>query len=128
MAQNTGVSMPARKRDKPFTPTWAVPPSEIIREELIERGWTDDDFARTIKWTRETLDALLVQNEPLTEQQAVDIARGFGTSIQFWVNLELMYRRWLGKQRFEGTPGWALVQKHDVKERRSAAQRGEGRE
>lgn len=117
----------AKRQQEPrrFEPAWAYPPGEFIREELAERGMSEDDFARIIGWTRETLDALLVRNEPIDAQQAADIAKGFGTSAQFWLNLEMIYRRWLGYVSFDGRPGWDVGQ-YGPKRRAARPTRGEG--
>lgn len=98
------------KRDVPERmPAEAFPPSEFIKEELQERGWTADDFARQIGWSRDTLAALLESDAPLTMQQAADIGRGFGTSDRFWMDLNWSYRRWLGRVEFNGVPGYRLT-------------------
>lgn len=75
------------------TPAEVFPVADFVREEMTARGWTPDDLARMGNWTRLALDALLSGTEPLTEQDALNLERCFGSSQQFWLNLELAYRR-----------------------------------
>jgi plasmid maintenance system antidote protein VapI len=75
-------------------PAECFPPAEFVLEEMESRGWTREELMGMTFWTSVTLDALLVQREPLTEAQAADLERVFGISQRFWLNLETAYRRW----------------------------------
>ena len=75
-------------------PAEAFPVSEFITEEMGERGWSKDQLAEMLVWSHVALDALLVEDAPLTDEQAADLERVFAVSQRFWLNLETSYRRW----------------------------------
>jgi HTH-type transcriptional regulator/antitoxin HigA len=86
-------------RQLPRAPALCFPVSEYIHDEMEARGWTADQLADAARLSRTALTALLEQDAPLTDEQAVDLERAFGVSSQFWMNLEIAYRRWKNARR-----------------------------
>jgi plasmid maintenance system antidote protein VapI len=76
-------------------------PSVFMQEEMDARGWTRDDLATEMRcpnWgvTRLSLD-LYFEAGPVEPDMLLgdgeDFARAFGTSAEFWLNLEAAWRK-----------------------------------
>ncbi|MFB3815547.1 MAG: HigA family addiction module antitoxin [Terriglobales bacterium] len=70
----------------------AFPPGEFIKEELQERGWTQQDLADILGRDTATISALVTGRKPIGPEIAQDLAAAFGTSAEYWMNLENSYR------------------------------------
>jgi HTH-type transcriptional regulator/antitoxin HigA len=81
-------------------PAECFPPGDFVREEMEARGWSAETLAEMIQWQRDLLDRVLEGSEPITEEMAKSLAHGFGVSSAYWLNLEIMYRRWLQRVRY----------------------------
>jgi HTH-type transcriptional regulator/antitoxin HigA len=68
------------------------PPGEFIKEELDARGWTQDDLADILSRHRATISAIVNGKRELSADIARDLGTAFGTSAQYWMNLETSYR------------------------------------
>lgn len=68
------------------------PPGEFIKEELEARGWTQDDLAEILGRHRATISAIVNGKREISADIAYDLGTAFGTSAQFWMNLETSYR------------------------------------
>lgn len=77
----------------PFTPNWYVPTSESIAERMAFDSLDRDQAAERMQVPRETLDALLDADAPVTPEIAPALARAFGGSATFWMNFDTIYRR-----------------------------------
>jgi HTH-type transcriptional regulator/antitoxin HigA len=73
-------------------PAEVFPPGEFIREELEERGWTQEDFAEILGRPRRLVNEILMGKRGITTETANGLGAAFGTSAQFWLNLESAYR------------------------------------
>lgn len=74
------------------TPAEVFPPGEFIREELEERGWTQEDFAAILGRPLRLVNEIIMAKRGITLETASELGAAFGTSPQFWMNLESMYR------------------------------------
>jgi HTH-type transcriptional regulator/antitoxin HigA len=72
-------------------PAETFPPGDYIREELEARGWTQADLARIIGRTQPAVNEMITGKRGITPQSALALAAAFGTSAEFWMNLETMY-------------------------------------
>lgn len=85
---------------KTFVPAEAFPVGDFILEELRARRWLERDFCEKTGLPRTTLDRLCDGVGKLKEHEATAIAPVFGTSVQFWLDLDTSYReRKYGKRR-----------------------------
>ena len=74
------------------TPAEVFAPGEFIREEIEERGWTQEDLAAILGRPLRLVNEIIMGKRGITPATANGIAAAFGTSAQFWMNLESMYR------------------------------------
>lgn len=67
-------------------------PGEAIREELEERGWSQRDLAAIMGVQPSIVSAIVKGTKPVSLDLARNLAAAFGTSAQYWVNMETAYR------------------------------------
>jgi HTH-type transcriptional regulator / antitoxin HigA len=82
------------------TPAEVFPPGEFIRDELEERGWTQADLAKITGRPLPTINLIINGKTSITPETAIELSNAFGTSPQFWLNLETAYQ--LSKVKSEG--------------------------
>lgn len=70
---------------------WRVPPGRIIARELEARAWSHKDLARLMAWSEQAISELVNNKKRITTEVARQLASAFGTSIDFWINLEKHY-------------------------------------
>lgn len=75
-----------------FAPAEAFPPGEFLRDELEERGWTQEEFARVIGRPPRLISEVISGKRGITPETAIRFSAALGTSAQFWMNLETAYR------------------------------------
>jgi len=73
-------------------PAEVFPPGDFILDELEERGWTQTNLAEITGRPDSTICSIIAVKKALSEEIAVELASAFGTSPQFWLNLENAYR------------------------------------
>ena len=69
-------------------PAEVFPPGAFIKEELEERGWTQDDLAKILDKPLPTINQILNGKRAVIPDTALRLAAAFGTSAEFWMNLE----------------------------------------
>lgn len=69
-----------------------IPPGEIIRDELEERGWTQEDLARILGRPLAAVNEIIKGKRSITTQSARELASAFGTSAELWLNLEALHQ------------------------------------
>jgi HTH-type transcriptional regulator/antitoxin HigA len=74
------------------TPAEVFPPGEFIREELEERGWTQADLAKIMERPLNAINTIIAGKKSVTPETAIGLASAFGTSPEFWLNLETAYQ------------------------------------
>lgn len=73
----------------------AIHPGLIVKESLIDgTGLTVTQAAIRLGVARMTLSRLLNGNASISAEIAVRLSKFFGTSIEFWVNLQSQYNVW----------------------------------
>lgn len=60
---------------------------ELINDELMERGWTLADLAAKSGLTALRIREVVVGGSPMTKVVALGLSNAFGTSMEFWINL-----------------------------------------
>ena len=67
-------------------------PGEYIREELVERGWTQMDLAEILGRPPQVVNEIVAGKRSITPETARGLGDAFGTSAQLWMNLEASYQ------------------------------------
>lgn len=73
-------------------PVEVFPPGDFIKDELEERGWTQSDLADIIGRSVALVSDIIAKKRGITPETAKVLGEAFGTSAQFWLNLESMYQ------------------------------------
>jgi antitoxin HigA-1 len=82
-------------------------PGEILLEEFLKPlKLSQEQFARHLggSWTQPKISEIINQKRRVTETIALDFADAFGTSPEFWINLQTVYDLWHAKQSHESIP------------------------
>jgi HTH-type transcriptional regulator/antitoxin HigA len=66
----------------------SFPPGEVIKEELDARGWSQVELAEILGRPARLVNELLAGKRAITPETAKGLAAAFGTSAEFWMNLE----------------------------------------
>lgn len=56
--------------------------------ELEARGWTQKDLARIMERPPQAISKIVKGGRQITPETALELAETFGTSAEFWTNLE----------------------------------------
>ena len=65
-------------------------PGEIVREEFLpDFGLTAGALADVLGVPERRLAAFLEETDPLTPDMAIRLGRAFGTSAQYWMNMQV---------------------------------------
>ncbi len=72
-------------------PAEVWPPSEFIWEELKARNWPPRQLGELSGLGTETILGILYQAHEVTEEKAVGLGQAFGTSADYWLNLQQAY-------------------------------------
>jgi HTH-type transcriptional regulator / antitoxin HigA len=91
-----------RMMGQALTPARAVPPGEILAEELEARGWTQKDLAAIMGRPTQAINEIISATKSITPQTAVELAAAFGTSADLWLNLEANYQLHKAQQQKQG--------------------------
>jgi HTH-type transcriptional regulator/antitoxin HigA len=73
-------------------PAEVFPPGEFIRDELEERGWTQSDLAKIMGRPLPVLNQIISGKKSITPETGVELGSAFGTSAEFWLNLETAFQ------------------------------------
>lgn len=69
----------------------AIHPGEHLREELKELGMTAAELARQLDVPTNRVTEILNGRRAITGDTALRLAHFFGTSAEFWLNLQSLY-------------------------------------
>jgi HTH-type transcriptional regulator/antitoxin HigA len=75
----------------------AFPPGEFIKEELEARNWSQIELAEIIGRLPKVVNDLVLGKRPISPDIAKALGDAFGTSAQYWMNLESSYQLWRAK-------------------------------
>ncbi len=68
-----------------------IHPGEILRKELTEIGISANAFAAAIRVPANRVTGILNGNRSITADTALRLAKYFGTTAEFWLNLQSTY-------------------------------------
>jgi addiction module HigA family antidote len=69
----------------------AIHPGEILAEELAETAVTSTELARQLKVPANRITQIIQGKRAVTGDTALRLGHWFGTSAQFWLNLQSAY-------------------------------------
>jgi antitoxin HigA-1 len=69
----------------------AIHPGEHLREELQELGMSAAELARRLRVPTNRITAILNGRRAITGDTALRLAHFFGTTAEFWLNLQSLY-------------------------------------
>ena len=69
----------------------AIHPGEILADELVEIGVSSTELARQIDVPANRLSEIIRGRRSITGDTALRLGHWFGTSPQFWLNLQTAY-------------------------------------
>lgn len=75
-----------------------IHPGEHLLEELSELGISATEFARQIDVPPNRVTSILNGKRAITADTALRFAHWFGTSPEFWLNLQMLYELRLAQQ------------------------------
>ena len=81
-----------------LVPARSIAPGRIVERELEARGWTQKDLAQIMRRPGQAINEIVRGSKQITPETAVELAAAFGTSAEFWTNLEANYRLSLAKK------------------------------
>ncbi|MBI2819145.1 MAG: HigA family addiction module antidote protein [Acidobacteria bacterium] len=71
---------------------WNIHPGEILREEFLKpMKLTSYELARQLRVPAPRIHDIVLEKRRITADTAVRLAKFFGTSEQFWMNLQASY-------------------------------------
>ena len=68
-----------------------IHPGELLRDELEEIGVSLNELGRALRVPMNRISAIVNGNRAITVDTAMRLARYFGTSPQYWLNLQSAY-------------------------------------
>src|ERR1039457_226489 len=80
-----GRVMPQRRKLPP------IHPGDLLRDELREIGVSLNELARALRVPMNRISAIVNAKRAITVNTAMRLARYFGTSPQYWLNLQSAY-------------------------------------
>lgn len=84
--------------EKRCTPEWRIHPGEILREEFLKpMGITPYELGKRLRVPVPRVNDIVLERRGISADTAVRLARFFGTSEQFWMNLQSAYEVSLAK-------------------------------
>lgn len=70
-----------------------TPPGATIKEQLEDKGISQNEFATKMEMSEESLNRLLDGRARLTSEIATKLENILGVPAKFWINLETIYRK-----------------------------------
>src|SRR5579872_7446335 len=80
-------------------PLTAIHPGEHLAEELKELGMSAAELARQLRVPTNRITQILNGRRAITGDTALRLAHFFGTSAEFWLNLQSRYEIRLAEQK-----------------------------
>jgi addiction module HigA family antidote len=74
------------------TPKWKVHPGEILREEFLKpMGISAYELAKRLRVPAPRVNDIVLERRGISADTAIRLSRFFGTTEQFWLNLQGAY-------------------------------------
>lgn len=72
-------------------PAQSFHPGTFIEEEMEARGWTHDELDAKLGFGSLSLELIISGISPVSLRTASDLSRVFGTSPDYWLNLQELF-------------------------------------
>ncbi len=76
-------------------------PGEILREYIEETNKTITEVAQGIGINRKNLSLILNGHAGISAEMAIRLGAAFGTTPEFWINLQKQYDLWQAQQKVD---------------------------
>ena len=77
-------------------------PGEVLREEFLKPlGLSQTGLAREIGVSFRAINEIVNEKRGISAEMAIKLARRFGTTPEFWLNLQMKYELWKAAQKVE---------------------------
>lgn len=74
------------------TPNWSIHPGEILREEFLKPiGLSAYELAKRLHVPAPRVNDIVLERRGISADTALRLSRFFGTTEQFWLNLQAAY-------------------------------------
>lgn len=74
------------------TPAEVFSPGEILKEELDQRGWSQQELADILDRPPRLISEIVGGKRAITPETAVGLSKALGSSAEYWMNLESQYQ------------------------------------
>ena len=81
----------------------AIHPGEHLAEQLTELGMSAAELGRQLKVPTNRITGILNGQRAITGDSALRLAHFFGTSAEFWLNLQKLYELRIAEQKVGAT-------------------------
>lgn len=81
----------------------AFPPGGFIKDELEAREWLQTDLADIIGRNTGTVSQVISGKQPINPELARALGAAFGTSAEYWMNLQTAYELWKSQEGSDET-------------------------
>lgn len=89
-----------RRTAKTSVAAWNIHPGEVLREEFLRPlGMSSYELAKRVRVPVPRINDIVLERRGITADTAVRLARFFGTSEGFWMNLQSFYEIRAAKKR-----------------------------
>ncbi|MGB7622628.1 MAG: helix-turn-helix domain-containing protein [Terriglobia bacterium] len=78
-----------------ITVAQAFPPGDFIKEELEARGWSQQSLAEIMARQTSVVSAIVNGKRGISLDIATELSSAFGTSVDYWMNLEKSYQQFM---------------------------------
>lgn len=79
-------------REQEVWPDVAIPPGEMLAEELEARGWSQSELARRMGRPVQAINEIIRGVKQIRAETALQLAEVLGTSAELWIRLEAHYQ------------------------------------
>ena len=77
-------------------------PGEVLREEFLKPlGISQTALARELGVSFRTINEIVNEKREVSPEMALKLARHFGTTPEFWLNLQMKYNLWKAARKLE---------------------------
>ena len=77
----------------------AIPPGEILDEEIQARGMTQKELAARMSQRPRTINEIISGEKAIDRETAIELENALGIGAHYWIGLETDYRAALARNR-----------------------------